>query len=112
MTLLILEFTRPNDRGERSFHETDTLKTARYTPLRDLQALLLPKWEESILTFRLGIRGSYIPDRWTAQLNRLGLMGARVEKLMEGMVSQALKELTAIYSTRYAAIHHTKTQDE
>ncbi len=54
----------------------------------------------------------YIPDRWTAQLNRLGLMGARVEKLMEGMVSQALKELTAIYSTRYAAIQHKKAQDE
>jgi hypothetical protein len=30
--------------------------------------------------------------------------GGVVEKLMEGMVSQALKELTAIYSTRYAAI--------
>jgi hypothetical protein len=55
---------------------------------------------------------SYIPDRWTAQLNRLGLTGARVEKLMEGMVSQALKELTAIYSTRYAAIQHKKAQDE
>ncbi len=79
---------------------------ARYTPLRDLLASLLPKWEVSILTFSLGIRGSYIPHRWTVQLNRLGLVGARVEKLMEGMVSQALTELTAIYSTRYAAIQH------
>jgi hypothetical protein len=35
-----------------------------------------------------------------------------MEKLMEGMVSQALKELTAIYSTTYAAIHHKKTKDE
>ena len=111
-TLVIMEFTRPNDRCERSLHETDTLKTARYTPLRDLLALLLPKWEESILTFRLGIRGSYIPDRWTAQLNRLGLVGAGVETLMESMVSQALTELTAIYSTRYAAIQHKKAQDE
>ena len=51
-----------------------------------------------ILTFSLGIRGSYIPDRWTATLNELGMSGTRVEKLMEGMVSQALKELTAIYS--------------
>jgi len=110
--LLIMEFTRPNDRGELSLHETDALKTARYTPLRDLLASLLPKWEVSILTFSLGIRGSYTPDRWTAQLNRLGLAGARVEKLMEGMVSQALTELTAIYSTRYAAIQHKKAQDE
>ncbi len=84
--LLIMDFTR-HDRGERSLHETDTLKTARYTPLIDLLASLLPKWEVSILTFSLGIRGAYIPDRWTAQLNRLGLVGARVEKLMEGMVS-------------------------
>ena len=107
-----MEFTRPNDRCERSLHETDTLKTARYSPLRDLLASLLPKWEVSILTFSLGIRGSYIQDRWTAQLNRLGLMGVRVENLMESMVSQALKELTAIYSTRYAAIQHQKALDE
>ena len=40
--LLIMEFTHPNDRGELSLHETDTLKTARYTPLRDLLASLLP----------------------------------------------------------------------
>ena len=33
--LLIMEFTRPNDRGELSLHETDTLKAVRYTPLRD-----------------------------------------------------------------------------
>ncbi len=65
----------------------------------------------SILTFSLGILGSYIPDRWTAQLNRLGLVGARVEKLMEGIVSQALTELTAIYSIRYATIQHNKAQD-
>ncbi len=57
--LLIMEFTRQNDRGERSLHETDTLKTARYNPLRDLLALLLPKWEVSIITFSLGIRGQY-----------------------------------------------------
>jgi hypothetical protein len=107
-----MEFTRPYDKCERSLHETDTLKTARHTPLRDLLALLLPKWEVSILTFSLGIRGSYIPDRWTAQLNRLGLMAALVEKLMEGMVSQALQEMTAMYSTRYAAIQHKTAHDD
>jgi hypothetical protein len=31
--LLILEFTWPNDRCELSLHDTDTLKTARFTPL-------------------------------------------------------------------------------
>ena len=29
LCLLIIEFTRPNDRGELFLHETDTLKTAR-----------------------------------------------------------------------------------
>ncbi len=112
LNLVIMEFTRPNDRGERSCHETNILKTARYTPLRDLLASLLPKLKVSILTFSLGIRGSYIPDRWTAQQNRLGLMGSQVEKLMEGMVSQALQEMTAMYSTRYAAIEHKTAHDE
>ncbi len=46
-----MEFTRPNERCEQSLHETDTLKTARYTPLRDLLAWLLPKWEVSIQAF-------------------------------------------------------------
>ena len=82
-----MEFTRPNDRGGLSLHETDTLKAAWYTPLRDLLASLLPGWEERILTFSLGIRGSYIPDRWTANLNRLGMMVARVENRMKSMVS-------------------------
>ena len=53
--LLIMEFTRPNDRGELSLHETGTLKAARYTPLRDLLSSLRPGWEVRILTFRLGI---------------------------------------------------------
>ncbi len=52
-----MEFTRPNDRGVLSIHKTDTLKTARYTPLRDLLASLLPRWEVSKLTFSLAIRG-------------------------------------------------------
>ena len=38
LRLFIMEFTRPNDRGELPLHETDTLKAARYTPLRDLLA--------------------------------------------------------------------------
>ena len=29
LCLLIMEFTRPNDRGELSLHETDTLKADR-----------------------------------------------------------------------------------
>ena len=39
-------------------------------------------------------------------------MGARVEKLMEDMVSQALTELTAIYNTRHAAIQQKQAQNE
>ncbi len=54
----------------------------------------------------------YIPDRWTAELNRLGLMGALLEMLMEGMVAQALQELTAIYTKRYAAIQHKKAHEK
>ncbi len=77
-------------------------------------ASLPPEWEVSIPTFSLGILGSYIADRWTVQLNRLGLVGARVEKLMEGMVSQVLQELpaTLVYSTRYTVMQHKKAQDE
>ena len=104
--LLILEFTRPNDRCELSLHDTDTFKTARYTPLRDLLARLLPGWEVAIQTYTVGIRGSHDPDRWHANLGRLGMTAARADRLMQDMVSQALTELTDLYSVRYAALQH------
>ena len=104
--LLILEFTRPNDRCELSLHDTDTFKTARYTPLRDLLARLLPGWEVDIQTYTVGIRGSHDPDRWHANLGRLGMTAARAERLMQDMVSQALTELTDLYKVRYAALQH------
>jgi ribonuclease HI len=102
--LLILEFTRPNDRCELSLQDTDAFKTVRYTPLRDRLARLLPEWEVDIQTYTVGIRGSHDPDRWHANLGRLGMTAARAERLMRDMVSQALTELTDLYSVRYAAL--------
>jgi hypothetical protein len=102
--LLILEFTRPNDRCGLSLHDTDTFKTVRYTPLRDRLARLLPAWEVDIQTYTVGIRGSHDPDRWHANLGRLGMTAARADRLMQDMVSQALTELTDLYSVRYAAL--------
>ncbi len=105
---LILEFTRPNDRGENSFHETDLYKTARYKSLRDLLARLLPGWEVEVQTYTVGIRGSHDLDRRYAQLLRLEVTVARAELLMQGMVAQALTELTDIYIVRYAALQHAR----
>jgi ribonuclease HI len=102
--LLILEFTRPNDRCEQSLHDTDALKTARYTPLRDRLERLLPAWEVDIQTYTVGIRGSHDPDRWHANLGRLGMTAVRADRLIQDMVSQALTELTDLYNIRYAAL--------
>ena len=104
--LLILEFTRPNDRGELALRETDQYKTARYRPLRDLLVRLLPGWEVEIQTYTVGIRGSHDPDRWYAQMRQLEVTAAQSERLMQDMVEQALTELTAIYNVRYAALRH------
>jgi hypothetical protein len=82
--LFILEFTRPNDRCELSLHGTTTFKTAQYTPLRNLLAArLLQGWEVDIQTYTVGIRGSYDPDRWHAQLQRFGMTGAQSGSLVE-----------------------------
>ena len=107
--LLILEFTRPNDRGELSLHETDLYKMARYKSLRDLLGRFLPGWEVEIHTYTVGIRGSHNPVRWYAQLRQFEISAARAECLMQEMVKQALTELTGIYSIRYSAlqqVHH------
>ena len=107
--LLILEFTRPNDRGELSLHETDLYKMARYKSLRDLLvARHLPGWEVEIHTYTVGIRGSHDLVRWHAQLRRFEISAARAERLIQEMVTQALTELTDIYSVRYAALQHAQ----
>ncbi len=103
--LLILEFTRPNDRDALVLQDTYSLKTARYTPLRDRLAMLLPAWEVGTQTYTMGIHGSHDPDRWSANLTRLGLPASRTEALVWNLTLQALMELTNLYSIRYAALH-------
>jgi hypothetical protein len=75
-----------------------------YTPLRDSLARLLAAWEVDIQTHTVGIRGSHDPDRWHANLGRLGMTAALADHLMQDMVSQALTELTDLCSVRYAAV--------
>ncbi len=62
-----------------------------------------------IKTFSLGIRGSYEPDRWYANLTRFGLTAVQTDSLMRALVSHILTELTELYSVRYAALqqHHS-----
>ncbi len=102
--LLILEFNRPNDRCELSLNNTDLYKAAWYKSLRDLLVRLFLGWEVEIQTYTVGIRGLHDPDRWYAQLRRLEVTAARVERLMQDMVALALTELTDLYSVRYAAL--------
>jgi hypothetical protein len=103
--LYILEFTRPNDRDALALQDTDSLKTARYTPLRDRLVMLLPVWEVGIQAYTMGIRGSHDQDRWRANLTQFGLPATRIEALVRNLTLQALTELTNLYSTRYAALH-------
>ncbi len=53
--LFILEFTRPNDKDALALQDTDSLKTARYIPLRDRLV------KGQLLTERL--RGSPLQDK-------------------------------------------------
>jgi hypothetical protein len=80
--LLILEFTRPNDRCALDTYKTentDTYKTERYTPLRNRLTECLPGWEVGIRTFTVSILGSYDPDRWYANLIRSGLTAVQTD---------------------------------
>ncbi len=65
------------------------------------------------LTIRVGVRGSYDPDRWNTHLSRFGLTAAKMEQLMRALVSQSLRhrhaqELTDMYNSRYAALHNAQ----
>jgi ribonuclease HI len=104
--LFILEFTRPNDRCATALQDTDAYKRDRYTPLQNRLAGHLAGWQLGILTFTIGIRGSYDPDKWHANLTCFGLTAAQTDCLMRELVAQTLTELTDLYSVRYAALQH------
>lgn len=101
--------SRGQTTGARPPSEIPTYKTDRYTPLKNRLAGHLAGWTVGILTFTIGIRGSYDPDRWYANLTCFGLTATQTDYLMRDLVAQTLKELTDLYSVRYAALqqHHT-----
>ncbi len=70
---------------------------------------LLPGWEVVILTFTIGVRGSYDPNRWNTILSRFGLTAVQTELLTRALVSQTLAELTDLYSARYASLHNAQS---
>ncbi len=73
-------------------------------PLRNVLTVCLPGWEVGIQTFIVGIRGSYDPDRWYANLIRFGLTAIQTDSLMRELVLQTLTELAELYNVRYAAL--------
>ncbi len=80
------------------------MKTARYIPLRDRLAMLLPAWDVGIQTYIIGIRGLHDPDRWSLNLTLFRLTASRTEALIRDLTSLALAELTDLYSTRCSAL--------
>ena len=85
---------------------TDTLKIARYRPLCDKLARLLPGWEVETHSYAMGIRGSYLSEVWRANLARFGLKGKRADYILRELVAHTLTELTALYDVRHAALQH------
>jgi hypothetical protein len=65
---------------------------------------LLPGWKVKAQTYTVGILGSHDQDRWYKQLLLLKVTVAQAERLMQGMVAQALTEVTELYSVLYAAL--------
>ena len=105
--LLILEFTRPNDKCALALQNTDTYKMKQYAPLRNRLTECLPGWEVGIHWARplLWVSGgSYDPDRWYANLIRFGLTAVQIDSLVRELVLQTLMERTELYSVKYAAL--------
>jgi hypothetical protein len=103
-TLYILEFTRPNDSRPDWDGATDAYKKARYQPIRDRIRVSLPTWRVEILTFTMGIRGSFNESVWNHNFALLGIYGPDVGKLMHELVSLCLDELADIYKARQASL--------
>ena len=104
-TVLILEFTRAYDWRDTWHTDMDRLKTERYVPLRDKLSHSLPSgWNVAIVTFSLGVRGSYDVQTWQAALQRFNLNGDNAEELMTELVTQCLAEADELFNVRTAAL--------
>jgi hypothetical protein len=103
--LYILEFTRPNDARPGWELTTDAYKQDRYEHVRSRIQQGLPGWSVEILTFTLGIRGSYNEASWCRNLGAFGISEPDRKKLMYDLVSLSLDQLCDIYQTRQSALH-------
>ena len=54
----------------------------------------------------MGIRGSYAPEVWRANLAKFGIKEKRADHILCEMVAQTLSELTDLYDVRHAALQH------
>ena len=102
--LYILEFTRPSDTAPDWDTSTDTYKRTKYEPIRNRISSCLPAWTVEILTFSLGIRGSFNESTWTRNLEVFGVSGLKAERVMLDLIELGLHELSAIYRVRQAAL--------
>jgi len=104
-TVLILEFTRGYDWRASWHDDIDQVKTGRYTPLLDkLSHCLGQGWTVEIVTFTLGVRGSYYEPAWRAALERFGLCGLKATEFMTELITSCLAELDELYNVRSAAL--------
>jgi len=102
--LLLLEFTRAGD-GREDWHTvTDTYKMQRYQQVQERLAEQLPSWSVEVLTFTMGVRGSFSEPVWQAHLQRLGLKPGESAALMQDLVAACLQELDSLFKCRSYAL--------
>ena len=112
-SVMILEFTRGYDWRPDWHRDTDRYKTERYLCLRDkLLRCLGDGWSVEIVTFTLGVRGSYEEGSWTSHLAKFGLTGIKAAVLMQDLVTSCLHEHDEMLVTRAAALrnHNANSQ--
>ena len=66
------------------------------------------RWNIEIVTFFLGIRGSYNEPKWQTDLGKFEIKDRFMnrDKLMLELVDRCLTALSEIYKTRAAALRH------
>lgn len=103
-TVYILEFTRPYDSQQNWETATDRYKQNKYLPVKNRIRQSLPAWTVEILTFTMGVRGSYNEVNWETNLSLFGISKPDQGRLMTNLVAVCLDELIEIYQTRNASV--------
>ena len=102
--LYLLEVTRPYDSRLDLSKRADHLKLTRYQAVVDRFNAIAPRWQIQIVSFTMGVRGTFDEDMWARRLAELDIAQADIPRSIDKVVAGTLSALDIVYDARSSAL--------